>query len=106
MAKYGPNETLPKNICPYCRKRKKTRAGGGSACSARSCIASLNADSVDGDGDRGRKANGETAWVKGVKGHSYKVLDDKTIKGTHCYKLKDKQTGDVIWRPIDQCELR
>jgi len=105
MAKYGPNEMLPKHICPYCRKRRKTKAGGGSACSSRACIAALNADSVGG-GERPQTANGETVWVKGVRGRSYKVLADGQKNGKPCFKLKDKQTGDVIWRPIDQCEIR
>lgn len=105
MARYGPNEMLPKNICPYCRKRKKTRAGGGSACSARSCIAAMNAESVGG-GERPQTANGETVWVKGAAGHSYKVIADKTVRGTHCFVLKDKKTGERITRPISDCEIR
>lgn len=106
MARYGPNEMLPKNICPYCRKRRKTRAGGGSSCSARSCIAAMNAASVGGGGERPQSADGETVWVKGVRGRSYKVITDREIRGEPCFKLKDKKTGDVIWRPIKDCEIR
>jgi len=106
MAKYGPNEMLPKHICPYCRKRRKTRAGGGSACSARSCIAAMNEASVSGGGDRRQSADGERVWVKGVRGRSYKVITDREKNGVPCYKLRDEKSGDIIWRPIDQCEIR
>lgn len=105
MRKRKDGEMLPDNMCPYCRKRKITRSGGGSCCGRSGCLAQLNADSVGG-GDRAKTAKGETVWVKGSRGHEYVVITDKQVRGTPCYVLKDKQTGDRITRPIDDCEMR
>lgn len=105
MRKYKQGEALPDSKCPYCRKRRITRGGGGSACSNARCIAQLNAESVDG-GDRGKTAHGETVWVRSAPGHTYKVLDDKDVRGRPCFVLKDKRTGEKITRPIDECEIR
>lgn len=105
MRKRKDGEALPDNFCPYCRKRRVTRSGGGSCCGKPACLAKLNADSV-GEGDRGKSAKGETVWVKGSRGHDYKVVSDKDVRGVPCFVLQDKKTGDRITRPIDDCEMR